>query len=201
MDVELKTALSEIRTGVASYDTRLTALQTQVDALDSGRTPNNGGMDWKSTADLLKESDAVSQFVREGCRGKMIFRLEGKDAARFLSQKTTMTSTGQGFQTTGVMPIEREPGFTPEPRQRLTIRDLLSARPTTASVIDFLRVSTPMAVASPVAEASLKPENALGLTAIAGIAGEEGPGNDLHCCGYLADRQFQPDRHRDPGPP
>jgi HK97 family phage major capsid protein len=170
MDLELKTALDAIRAGVAAYDPRLTAMQTQLDAIDVARAGHigggGGGIAAKSTLELLKESDSVSAFIRDGARGKAVFRLEGKDAGDFLERKTTMTSTGQGFQATGVMPIERIPGVTQEPRQQLTIRNLLTARPTTAGIVDFLRVSSPMAIASPVAEAGLKPENALGLTSI-----------------------------------
>lgn len=49
----------------------------------------------------------------------------------------------------------------PEARQLLTVRDVLTARPTTQPVIDFVRVQTAMTPASPVAEASTKPENAV----------------------------------------
>jgi HK97 family phage major capsid protein len=62
------------------------------------------------------------------------------------------------------MQIDCIPGITPEARQTLTIRDVLTARPTTLPVVDFIKVSTPLAIASPVAEASVKPENALQLT-------------------------------------
>jgi HK97 family phage major capsid protein len=46
----------------------------------------------------------------------------------------------------------------------LTVRDALTARPTTAQIIDFVRVNSPMTIASPVPEASLKPENAMTFT-------------------------------------
>ena len=59
-------------------------------------------------------------------------------------RKTTLTASGQGFQTTGVMPIDRISGITPEARQSLTVRDALTARPTTMAVVDFVKVTTPM---------------------------------------------------------
>jgi len=43
----------------------------------------------------------------------------------------------------------------------LTVRDLLYARPTTMAIVDFVRVQTPLSIASPVPETSLKPENQL----------------------------------------
>jgi HK97 family phage major capsid protein len=42
---------------------------------------------------------------------------------------------------------------------------VLYSRPTTAAVIDFVKVSTPMSIASPVAEGSVKPQNAVAFTA------------------------------------
>jgi hypothetical protein len=71
---------------------------------------------------------------------------------------------GNGFSTSGVMAIDRIPGITPEARETLSIRDVLTARPTTLPVVDFIRVSSPLASASPVAEGSTKPENALQFT-------------------------------------
>jgi HK97 family phage major capsid protein len=81
-----------------------------------------------------------------------------------LQTKTTLTETGQGFQTTGVMQIDRIPGITVEARQVLTVRDVLMARPTMLPIVDFVRVSSPLSIASPVPEASVKPENALQFT-------------------------------------
>ena len=58
------------------------------------------------------------------------------------------------------MPIERIPGITPEARQVLTVRSVLSATATVMALVDFVKVLSPMTVASPVPEGSLKPENA-----------------------------------------
>jgi HK97 family phage major capsid protein len=65
-----------------------------------------------------------------------------------------------------VLPIGRLPQITIEARQQLTIRDLLTATPTTFQVIDFVKVASPMAIASPVAETSTKPENAVTFTTV-----------------------------------
>ena len=54
----------------------------------------------------------------------------------------------------------------PEARQRLTIRDLLSARPTTQLVVDFVKVLARPAIGSPQTEASDKGENAVTFTSV-----------------------------------
>jgi hypothetical protein len=79
--------------------------------------------------------------------------------------KTTISSDAVGRMTSGVLPIERMPGITEEARQQLTIRALLASSPTTFQVIDFVKVQSPMSIASPVPEASTKPENQVTLPA------------------------------------
>lgn len=76
-------------------------------------------------------------------------------------QRKQVTEIGQGFMTTGVMPIDRIPGITPEPRQQLTVRDLLYESSTTMPVVDFVKVSVPMTIGSPVPEGSTKPQENL----------------------------------------
>ena len=76
----------------------------------------------------------------------------------------TDTLNPVGVSTSGVLQIDRIPGITPEARQVLKVRNVLSARPTTMQVVDYIRVSSPMTIASPVPEASVKPENSLGFT-------------------------------------
>jgi HK97 family phage major capsid protein len=81
-------------------------------------------------------------------------------------RKTTITDVAVGTAVSGVLQIGRLPDITMEPRQQLTIRDLLTATPTTFQVVDFVKVLAPMAIASPVAEASTKPENAVTFTTV-----------------------------------
>jgi HK97 family phage major capsid protein len=61
--------------------------------------------------------------------------------------------------------IERIPGIVPEARATLKFRDLLTARPTALQVIDYVRVTTPPAIASPAPENTQKAENAVAFTA------------------------------------
>ena len=161
MEPELKTVLDSVRGSVESIVSQQKALQTQVDAIDL-KSQDRIGNDSTPPAFLehLKSHEGFQRLLHDR-RGSAILTLSGKDAADMLQRKTTLTATGQGFQTTGVMPIDRIPGITPEARQVLTVRDALTSRPTTMAVVDFVRVTTPMTIASPVVEASTKPENAV----------------------------------------
>jgi HK97 family phage major capsid protein len=165
MDVELKTALSGIRDGVLAFEPKLTALQKQVDAIDKrGLAHHTGGDNRKSLGDLLAENDQFQRLLADK-RGKAIVTLRGTDAL-LLDRKTTITELAAGTQITGVLPIGRLPGITTEARQQLTIRDALTATPTTFQVVDYVKVLSPMGLASPTAEASTKPENAVTFTSL-----------------------------------
>jgi HK97 family phage major capsid protein len=60
--------------------------------------------------------------------------------------------------------IERMPGIVQEARRRLTIRNLLTSRPTTAGLIYYVKVNSPLTVASPQVESYAKTENAVTFT-------------------------------------
>jgi HK97 family phage major capsid protein len=163
VDPELKSALDALREGIAAAApaARLTELQKQVDALDIKLADKHGNYSQEpALIDQLKSNEDVSRLLRDK-KGSCIINFDAKTTREILQTKTVLTSAGQGFQTTGVLPIERIPGITPEARQVLTVRDVLTARPTTMAVVDFVRVSSPLHIASPVPEASTKPENAL----------------------------------------
>ena len=166
LNLELKTALAELKTSIANAAPKDTVakLQSQVDAIDVKLAQKHvGDSPAPALIDQLKSNEDVSRLLRDK-KGNVILNFDAKTTATILQTKTTLTETGQGFQTTGVLPIDRIPGITPEARQVLTVRDVLTARPTTLPVVDFIKVSSPLAIASPVAEASTKPENALQFT-------------------------------------
>src|SRR4051794_12270744 len=118
---------------------------------------------------ILKENDSVQRLLTDK-KGTARIVLRGNDA-NLLERKTviTETATGSGLaavgvSTTGVMPIDRSPGITPEARYQLRMRDVLYSRRTNATIVDFVKVSSGPATASPVVEASLKPETAVTFT-------------------------------------
>lgn len=165
MEGELKDVLTSIRGTVESFKTQQDAMQKQIDAIDArGQYQHRADIEATPFVDRLKSSDQFQRLVHDR-RGRAILTLSGKDAESFLQTKTTLTATGQGFVSPGVMPSERIPGITPEARQQLFVRDALTARPTTNALVDFVRVTTPNTIASPVAEASTKPENAVSFEA------------------------------------
>jgi HK97 family phage major capsid protein len=163
---QVKALLDGITSSIATVVKEVKDLRAQTDEIDLRTKAGSHISNYSAPSPLvekLKESEAFERLLHDR-RGSAILTLSGKDAESVLQRKTTMTEVGQGFQTTGVMPIERDPGITAEARQQLTVRDALTARPTEASVIDYVKVSTPLSIASPAPEASTKAENQLQFT-------------------------------------
>jgi HK97 family phage major capsid protein len=163
---QVKALLDGITSSVATVVKDVKDLRAQTDEIDL-RT-KAGGHIANYTApqpmvERLKEHEGFQRLLHDR-RGSAIITLSGKDAEQMLARKTVIAASGLGYQSTGVLPIERDPGITAEARQQLTVRDALTARPTEAAVIDFVRVSTPLGLASPQVEASIKAENALSFT-------------------------------------
>jgi HK97 family phage major capsid protein len=183
MENELVTQLAELRTEQKSFHdkaaeeqkehgtmlattkTALDALQKQVDAIDIKLAASHAAApeQRKSILDTLTESEDVSRMLRNK-KGQAVVTLSGDQVMDMMSQKTTVLLSGQSAAAAGVVSIERMPGIVPEARRKLTIRDLLSARPTTAGLIYFIKVNAPMVNASPQVEGSAKFENAVTFT-------------------------------------
>jgi HK97 family phage major capsid protein len=154
-------SLGEVRTETKA---RYEALQTQVDAIDKKIAEKHAGAaEAPSLIDVLKEEKSFQDIVQRGS-GRASVVLKGAQVAQMFERKTTITSSAVGAQTTGVLQIDRIPGITAEARQQLTVRDLLSARPTAMQVIDFVKVNAAPKIASPQVEASDKAENAVTFT-------------------------------------
>jgi HK97 family phage major capsid protein len=177
MDNELKTALdslsgetkrifADLATKHQALEKQHGDLQRQVDAIDAAGKERHvgGGFQAKTLDTMLQENEGVARLLRDR-KGTAVISLKGADYAALMERKTTITSVGVGAQTTGVLQIDRIPGITPEARQTLFIRDLLVSRPTTMQIVDFVKVITPMSVASPQTEASDKAENAVSFQA------------------------------------
>ncbi len=165
MKNEMQQVLDSINETVGGFVTNQKSMQRQLDAIDlSIKDRAVGGIARESLLDKLKSEDSFQRLVKDR-RGSATLTLTGKDLSLF-ERKTTITAVGQGFMQTGVMPIDRIPGITPEARQVLTVRDVLTANPTVMQVVDFVRVQTPMSIASPVPEASTKPENQLSFVSL-----------------------------------
>ena len=168
MPSEFKSHFDNLKTMIAELPSKdaVTRIQAHVDLLDAKmqtRIVGDSSFGAPSLVEQLKSNEDVSRLLRDK-KGTAILNFDAKTTASIMQYKTVLTESGQGFQTTGVLPIDRLAGITPEARQTLTIRDVLTARPTASAVVDFVKVSSPLSIASPAAEASTRAENAIQFT-------------------------------------
>ncbi len=166
-DADFEKTLGDIGDAVDGIGVKLGAQQRQLDAIDIKLAAKFSSdlVNENSVEQAMKESESLTRLMKEH-RGNAVVQLKGNAMAQVMGRKTTITAGTVGTATTGVLQIDRIPGITPEARQQLKIRDLLSASPTTMQVVDFVKVSTPMTIASPVPEASTKPENQLNFQSV-----------------------------------
>jgi HK97 family phage major capsid protein len=155
--------------GTIDQDTKtaIEALQKQVDAIDAKIVQATFSQpEGKSFSTALDENESLQRLLRDG-NGKASIKFDAKQAAEVFETKTTLT-TGTGSlgaaSVSGVLPFDRTTGVVAEARRRLRVRDLLSSRPTTFAVIDFVKVNSPLVNASPQVEGSSKFENAVTFT-------------------------------------
>lgn len=142
----------------------LEKLQKQVDALDSKIAERHAAnAEGKSLTETLKENESVSRLLRDGS-GKALITLDAKQTQNLMERKTTITSAAVGTETSGVLRHDRDSGIVLDARPTLRMRSVLSARPTTMQLIDFVKVNAAMTAASPQAEASAKQEKAVTFT-------------------------------------
>jgi HK97 family phage major capsid protein len=162
---QLAKATGETAKGLAD---RIDALQKQVDAIDAKMVERlNSDTPEDSVVDFMQKNDAVQRILRDKT-GNVRIELDGKMASQ-LERKTLITSTTVGSATSGVLPIDRTSGIVGEARQELTIRNLLSARPTSMAQIDFIKVNAALAKGSPQVEGSAKTENTVTFTTAAAL--------------------------------
>lgn len=161
---ELKTFVDRANEERKNHGTMLTEtksviekLQQQVDGLDIKLAAKQASTEApKSLVESLKEDDTVARLVRDK-KGTGTFRVKSAN----IETKTVITSAGfdAAIRTYA-------PGIVPEARQQLTLRNLLTARPTQAQMIDFIRVTTPFSPAVVAPETTLKAENAVQFTTV-----------------------------------
>ena len=114
LDPEVKSALDALRAGIAAAAPASTVakLQAQLDAVDikmAGRIIADSQA--PSLVEQLRSNEDVSRLIRDK-KGTAIINLDAKTTSTILQTKTTLTETGQGFQSTGVLQIDRTPGIT-----------------------------------------------------------------------------------------
>ncbi len=154
-----KDGMTELKGQLDNLKTEQGQMQRQLDAIDAkSQRPAYafGGGQTKDLASQVHENDGFKSFAQTG-RGRVIIPVSDLQ----LSLKSTITSTGLGFATSGVVPMTREAGIVPIAMETFRIRQLLRNIPTTAAAIDFVRVASVTNNASPQVEASAKQESAM----------------------------------------
>jgi len=154
-------------TMLAETKTQFEKLQKQYDEIDlkladqKRSAPEQG----KSIVETLKEQDDLGRLVGTNKKGRASFTLSAAQTSEVMEQKTIISGgSGFGLASGGVMPIERLPVIVPEARRKLRIRQLLNARPTQSPLIYYVKVSTPMGLASMQVEGSAKAETTVQFT-------------------------------------
>lgn len=170
MPDRLTVQLADLETKFDGYfkraDSRNEELSKQVELLDRRtKAHEQASMPARVLIENEIKADPRAKHMAQVCRGELVLHFEGTKSNQFLERKS-ITTTSLGTDGTGVVPIEREPGIVLEARRQLNIRDVLADRPTTSPLIYYVRVSTPMAPASPAPEGTLKAENNFGLSTV-----------------------------------
>jgi HK97 family phage major capsid protein len=143
---------------LTEIQTKMRELQTQADALDVSLAQKHAG-NYSDNQNEAKRAFIENDGLIKFARGEQKSVVVPVPVSLFV-RKTNIDSAAVGFSTSGVLPIDRTPGIVPEARQSLRIRNLLSSRPTQLSLIDFVKVLSPMSRASIQTESQTKQENA-----------------------------------------
>lgn len=168
LDVFIAKQQEEVKTlGSVTTETKNTIqeLVKRMDEIEVKAAKPIGGTSEKSLEETLKENEDVQRILRNR-KGSCVFTVKGAQLDELLGRKTVITSDAVGSMTSGVLPVDRTAGIVAEARRRLRIRQLLTARPTSMQVIDFVKVNSPLvAPESPVPyEGADKYENTVTFT-------------------------------------
>jgi HK97 family phage major capsid protein len=166
LDAEIKSMKTSILEAIgAKADlATVTAMQKQLDALDVAIAHRHVALaPDEPIRKAFEENESVQRILKDR-KGTAVVTLNGKQMQQLMERKTTITSGAVGSSTSGVLTIDRIPGITPEARQKLMLRNMLTSRPTTMQIIDFVKVLAKPAIGSPQTEASDKGENAATFT-------------------------------------
>lgn len=148
----------------ANIAEQLTALQKQMDEIDKRLIERHSqGNRAPSLEDELKENPRVQDWLKHH-HGVLNLEISGKHMTEIMERKTVIDSAALGTTVSGVLQLDRTPGIVTEARQSLRMRNVLSARPTTMSVIEFVKVNAAPSAASLQTEGSAKAENAVTFT-------------------------------------
>ena len=172
--------------GKATKETseQLQKMQDQVDKLDQKLASNlftdSATKPWQEEFTASEDLNRMFQAKRGHARIELnqkqvdlLFNqktkfpgLEKKVDGANVELKTTITNAAVGYATSGVLQIDRQAGITREARETLQVRDLFQVKPTTMPYVDWIKIASPMSIASPVSETSQKPFSQLTFTTV-----------------------------------
>jgi HK97 family phage major capsid protein len=161
VDLEIKSVLENISSTVQQFKAQHSQLQAQVDSIDKqlAGSVGRGGIEAKSIAEEIFENPEFKRLGEMGGRGRAAIKILD-------FHKKSLTATGAGFTTSGVMAIDRVPGIVGTQFRQLRIRDLLRSQPTELAAVDYVKVNSFTNNASPQVEASAKQESTLTLASV-----------------------------------
>jgi HK97 family phage major capsid protein len=150
-------------TMTAELKEQITKVQAQADEIDKKIVDRIAApVEHKTLADSLKENDDVARLIRDK-KGRAMITFKGNQAAQLWDRKTTITTPT--VITPAPVDAERMSGIVTEARRVHTVRSVLSARPTSAPLVYWVKVNSPLTAASPQqGEGHTKKENAVTFT-------------------------------------
>lgn len=153
---EALAAMRDLKSTTGGRLDRLEAALLRPDAPGGSATPRFMAGFKTPAESLLEQKDLFELF---GKTGHVRFPV-GQFFPHFPENKTLVDSAALGFSTPGILGADRIQGIVPLPRRRLTVRDLLRARPTDSAQIEWIRETAFTNAASPQAEGNDKAESA-----------------------------------------
>jgi HK97 family phage major capsid protein len=148
----------------ANVAEQLTAIQKQVDEIDKKLIEHHSqGQKADSLEDVLKEDGRLQDWLKNH-RGVLNLEISGKHMQELMERKTLIDTAAIGNATSGIIGIDRTAGIVQEARQALRMRDVLSSRPTSLPMIDYIKVNAAPSAASLQTEGSAKGEAAVTFT-------------------------------------
>src|SRR5258708_6917729 len=106
---------------------------------------------------FIADPGALEMFKKSG---RVKFEFAESLWPTFSESKTLIDSTALGFATPGILTDQRISQIVSLPRRRLTVRDLMTARPTAQPQVSWIRENVFTDAASPQVESSAKAESA-----------------------------------------
>jgi HK97 family phage major capsid protein len=159
---ELRALAEKIDNGDAKFGD----LQDRIKSLETSLSKSSlhmGGEESKTIGDILVGSDNYKEFASRG------LKTSGKVQVGSFFKTAIINAVGQNQP---LVPAYRMPGIVAPGQQRLTVRDLLTASPTTSNSVEFCKETSSTNAAAPQGKGSspqvyenvAKAESALGFT-------------------------------------